>query len=152
MNSKENRLVVADAGWAETIPSWLLDEIRSERLTLGLLNILDPGSSSVGDAELCAYLYTLSLRQPLTTDYTGIYIYLTATLMKRKDKSLVDFMEEKLKQGLTREEVRKLDELRNTIHRIRGEINHPVLDVLRKLKKGFNDQEETESTNQLTIL
>ena len=152
MNSKDNRLVVADAGWAETIPSWMLDEIRSERLTLGLINILDPGSSSVGDAELCAYLYTLSLRQPLTTDYTGIYIFLMATLMKRKDKSLLDCMEEKLKQGLTREETRKLEELRNTIHRVRGEINHPVLDVQRKFKQGFKDQEEPENTTQLTIL
>jgi hypothetical protein len=85
-------------------------------------------------------------------DHTGIYIYLTAALMKRKDKSLLDFMEEKLKQGLTNEESRKLEELRNTIHRIRGEINHPVLDVLRKFKRGFKDQEEPENTNQLTIL
>lgn len=27
--TKENRLVVADAGWAKTIPEWILEEIKS---------------------------------------------------------------------------------------------------------------------------
>ena len=35
-----NKLVVANRGWAETIPEWLLDEVRAERLVYGLADIM----------------------------------------------------------------------------------------------------------------
>lgn len=153
MKHNENRLVVADAGWAETLPEWLLDEVRNERMTLGLVNIIDSSVHGVGDAEICVYLCTLSLRQPLHHEYAEIYIFLAATLMKKRGIVLADFMEEKLQKGLTHEEHRQLEELRHRIYSARGEIHHPVLDALRQMKKGVERQTETEDSTapQLTI-
>jgi|GEM_PF-5074428 len=152
MEKKGNRLVVADAGWAETIPEWLLEEVRQERIVLGMANIIDPGLNSVGDAEICVYLYTLSLRQPLDTEYTNIYIYLTARLMQKTGKKLEDFMEKKLQSGLSRDETRELETLRNRLQRVRGEVSHPLLDVLRQFKKGYRNNENPEEETQSTVL
>ena len=154
MKYKGNRLIVADAGWAETIPAWLLEDVKSERMTLGLVNIIDSNISAVGDAEICVYLYTLSLRQPLHHEYAEIYLFLAASLMKKRGMSLADFMEEKLQNGLSKEEQRQLEELRNRIYSIRGDIQHPLFDVLRKMKKGIETGEttETETATQLTLI
>ncbi len=92
---KENRLVVGDVGWAETIPDWLLEEVKAERFFLGLGSLISD-CEKVGDAEACVYLYTASLRQPLDHYQAEVYIYLTAKL---------------------------------------GEINHPLLNAMRGLKK-----------------
>jgi len=132
---KGNRLVVADSGWAETIPEWLLDEVRAERLTLGLGGLISPDCEKVGDAEVCVYLYTASLTVGLPHEDAEIYIYLTAKLMKRRGQELPDFMAEKLERGFA-DESRELEHLRNEIYSKRGgDISHPLLDAMRSLKK-----------------
>lgn len=134
---KENRLVVGDVGWADTIPDWLLEEVKSERVVYGLASIMRSDGEKVGDAEVCVYLYTAGWRQPLDHYQTEVYIYLTAKLMdKRGNKELPDFMGEKLKKGLSQDEDRELNSLRSMIYRKRGgEINHPLLNAMRGLKK-----------------
>jgi len=133
---KENRLVVADSGWAEQIPEWLLDEVRAERLTLGLGDLISPDCEKVGDAEVCVYLYTASLTAPMSSEDMGIYFYLTAKLMKRVGQELPDFLAEKLERGLSADESRELEHLRNDIYSKRGgDISHPILDAMRSLKK-----------------
>ena len=51
---KKNKLVAANKGWAETIPEWLKDEIRLERLASGLASVLgkpsDRGATPSGSA------------------------------------------------------------------------------------------------------
>lgn len=142
---KQNRLVVANAGWAETLPAWLKEEIKNERLVLGLASVVKP-AYEVGDAELCAYLYTASLAAPMPRDYSEIYVYATARVMQRRSKDMPDFMKQKLEAGLTQDEEREYRGLKRELYTKRGgEVTHPVLDALREMKKmGRKDRGDHE--------
>lgn len=133
---KENKLIVADAGWAETLPQWLLEEIEAERITIGLLRMLKPETEPIGDAEVTAYLYTANLKGPISHEWTQIYFYLSGTLLRRRQsEDLPDFIGEKLDQGLTEDEKRELTDLRRMIFQKRGgEVSHPLFDALRAIK------------------
>lgn len=142
MKTKENRLVVADSGWAESIPEWILEEIKQERILYGMADIMK-GTKTVGDAKVLAYLYTANLHSPVSHEMGQIYIYLTGKVMQKskglKEDELPDFVREKLKKGLTEYEQRELNILKQDLYRRRGEeINTPILDVLRELKKKCN--------------
>ena len=140
----KNRLVVGDASWADMIPDWLLEEIKFERLILGLATISNPEAQKIGDAEVIAYLMTASMRAPMPSEYVEIYTYLTAKVMKRQGKQLPDFMAEKLERGLTQQEEYDLKELRSMIFDKRGgEIDAPLLNVMRTLKKEI-DRKKTD--------
>jgi len=141
---KENRLIVADVGWAETIPKWLKDEIASERMINGLIDIATPKNTSqdVCDAEIVAYLMTASLRAPLGSDHTDIYLYISAKLMLKtkrilKEEDLPDFMQEIYKTGLSEWKKTQLQDLRSSIGRARGKVSHPLFDILKELKGGI---------------
>lgn len=141
-SKKENRLVVGDGEWAKSLPEWLLEEVKSERLICGLAGIMNGGESTVGDAEVAVYLFTASLRQPLSHEDAEIYVYITTQLMKRRKKEIP---EEMRKEKLTEYEQGLLEEMRRMIYRRRGgEIVHPVLDMLRVMKKDCQKQEAKE--------
>lgn len=107
MSKKGNRLVVADGGWGETIPSWLKDEVVTERL-------LNP--DKVGDAEVCLYLYTATFKAPMEYNMGGVYVYLSSKIMKRKGIELPLEVEDKLNP----DQERDLDQLRRDIYKARG--------------------------------
>ena len=135
---KRNKLVVADSGWAETLPKWILEEIKEERLIYGLADVRNQ-TETVGDAEVVAYLYTLSLRQHLSHELVEIYFYLSAKLTQKcqycKSKNMPEFLTTKLEQGLTAYEQRELNGLKAELYRKRGgEIEDPVLNAMRGLK------------------
>jgi hypothetical protein len=117
-----NKLIVADIGWAETIPDWLKTEVELERLAEAMGGVSKKGKpkEEVGDAEACLYLYTASLKAPMSNEFSRVYIYLTAKLMKRKGIKPIDFMQEKLEKGLTTDEERKLEKLKRDIYKARG--------------------------------
>ena len=124
---------------AESIPEWILEEIKQERILYGMVDIMK-GTKTVGDAEVLAYLYTANLRGPVSHEMAKIYIYLTGKVMQKskglKEDELPDFVREKLKNGLTEYEERELNILKQDLYRKRGEeINTPILNVLRELKK-----------------
>lgn len=149
---EKNRLVVGDLGWAETLPSWLLEAIRIERLALGLAGLTREDTPKVGDAEVCAYLYTASLHGPMSAEYCQIYFYLGAKVMRKTqpDTKLPDMMIEALEQGLTAYEERELEDLKAMIYQKRGgEISHPILDALKTLRKSV---EKAENERQLSFL
>jgi hypothetical protein len=134
--AKENKLVVANAGWGETVPDWLRQEVATERTLLGIASNIKK-EKKVGDAEATLYLYTASLTAPMSKELNGVYIYLTAKLMKQRGMTnLPDFAEAKLKKGLTADEKKKLDGLKSELYTARGgEIHSPLLDALRELNK-----------------
>jgi hypothetical protein len=147
-----NRLIVADQSWADVIPEWIKKEISAERMINGMVDIIKPQKdgtgqglnpqNEVGDAEIVAYLMTASLRGPLNSDFTDIYLYVSANVMLRTKKikeeaDLPDFMQEIYKKGLTDWQKTQLQNLRSDIGRARGKINHPIFDVLRELKGGL---------------
>lgn len=135
---KTNRLIVADSGWAETIPEWILKEIEAERMINGMVNITRKKKvedwETVGNAEVVAYLYTHSLRASMSTEFTNIYLYLTTKLMK--DRKGVDVPDDIKTKKLTQQEESELKILKQDIARVRGKINHPLFDILNELKKG----------------
>ena len=129
---KENRLVVGAREWADTIPEWLLDEVKEERLIYGLASLIGRGPV-VGDAEVAVYLMTASHRQILSSEHTNIYIYLVTQLFKKRDKKVPESIR---KEELSEWEEHELEELRDMIYQKRGgEISHPLLDTMRQLKK-----------------
>ncbi len=132
----ENRLVVANLGWAETLPEWLKEEISAERMVQGFTDVLKKGKEEVGDAEVCAYLYTLNLTQAVSHELAQVYIYISSKLMKRQGKKLMPFMEEQLKRGLESDEERELKDLKRILWQKRGgKIKSPLFDALNQLGK-----------------
>jgi len=132
-----NRLIVADKGWAETIPDWILKEIEVERTVEAMAEAMGRKIDEVGDAEAVAYLYTLSLKTPFDYTYTKIYTYLVAKLMKKRNPNnqLPDFMEKALQEGLDDYEKRELARLKQELKRKRGPIYHPLFEALKQLRK-----------------
>jgi hypothetical protein len=146
----KNRLVVADAQWAQDLPEWLLEEIRTERLILSMAALTHEMTDfeKVGDAEMVAYLMTASLRAPLYHEQAEIYVYLVAKLSQRKGKDLTDFMQDKLERGLTDDETRELESLKSEIFRKRGgDIESPLLKVLREFKKSEDNRKSDPQLN-----
>ena len=150
MKEKGNPVVVGDASWADTIPKWLFDEIKAERLIYGLASLTNGDRTRVGDAEVTAYLYTASLGAPLSHEYTNIYLYLSTQVMKKRAK---DIPEDIKREELTDYEKGYLEELKADIYRKRGgEIDHPVLNLMREMKKRAKKKDKTRSGKaQLTL-
>jgi len=148
-----NKLVVSDIGWAETIPEWLLDEIRAERLILGLASIgrdLEDWQK-VGDAEVLVYLMTESLRQPLSKEHFNIYLYLFNKIMKRRGKEIPE--ELKFNRELDNYEQHILKELKYMIYKRRGgDIDHPLLNAMRELKKDIERTEKIRKEKKMLPL
>lgn len=139
MKIQTNRLVVADTGWAESIPDWIKEEIKSERILYGMADIMNK-TETVGDAEVAAYLFTANLKGPVSHEFGQIYIYLTGKLMQKSktlsDNELPDFIQKKVKEGLDEDEKYELQRLKHDLYRKRGgEINSPILNILRGLSK-----------------
>ena len=65
---KPNPIIVADDGWADSIPDWLRQEIEAERMVSALSDLSGRWESQeeVGDAECAAYLMTASLAAPMS--------------------------------------------------------------------------------------
>jgi len=67
-------IIVFPGGWGDTLPDWLKTAITLERM-MGDMKALKRKEPTGTDAEACAYLMTLSLTQPMGSDWTQIYLY-----------------------------------------------------------------------------
>jgi hypothetical protein len=66
-------ILVFPGGWGDTLPEWLKGAIMLERLEMNMKAI--KGEAMTGtDAEACAYLMTVSLTQPMDSDWSQIYL------------------------------------------------------------------------------
>ena len=78
-------IIVFPGGWGDTLPDWLKTAITLERM-MGNMKALK-GEEPIGtDAEACAYLMTVSLTQPMDSDWTQIYLYIAGQTYKRWNK------------------------------------------------------------------
>jgi hypothetical protein len=78
-------IIVFPGGWGDTLPEWLKNTITLERLVMNMKAL--KGEELTGtDAEACAYLMTLSLTQPMDSDWTQIYLYIASRTYKRWNK------------------------------------------------------------------
>jgi len=66
-------ILVFPGGWGDSLPEWLKSAITLERLAMNMRAL--KGEEMTGtDAEACAYLNTVSLTQPMDSDWTKIYL------------------------------------------------------------------------------
>jgi len=79
-------IFVFPGGWGNTLPDWLKTAITLERMMGDMKALRDEGPIGT-DAEVCAYLMTLSLTQPMDNDWTQIYLYIAGQSYKRWNKS-----------------------------------------------------------------
>jgi len=78
-------IIVFPGGWGDTLPDWLRTAITLERMMADMKAL--KGKEPTGtDAEACAYLMTLSLTQPMDSDWTQIYLYIAGQSYKRWNK------------------------------------------------------------------
>jgi hypothetical protein len=78
-------IIVFPGGWGDTIPDWLKGAITMERM-IGNKKSLKGEEPTGTDAEVCAYLMTVSLTQPMDRDWTDIYLYVASHTYKRWGK------------------------------------------------------------------
>jgi hypothetical protein len=78
-------IVVFPGGWGDTIPDWLKTAITLERM-IGDMKAMKGEEPAGTDAEACAYLMTVSLTQPLDSDWTQIYLYVASQTYERWEK------------------------------------------------------------------
>lgn len=108
-------LVVADEGWADTIPDWIKEQVKLERL----LSNLKPETGMCTDAEATAYLYTLSLTRPMTPEACQIYFYLCGKYFKQRGATVPSDVP--IPDTLTPEQQRSLDKLKQWIYKQRSQ-------------------------------
>jgi hypothetical protein len=79
-------LVVFPGGWGDSLPEWLKNAITLERLEMNMKAL--KGEEMTGtNAEACAYLMTVSLTQPMDSDWTQIYLYVATQTYRRWGKN-----------------------------------------------------------------
>jgi len=78
-------IIVFPGGWGDTLPDWLKTAITLERM-VGDMKALKGEEPTGTDTEACAYLMTLSLTQPMDSDWTQIYLYIAGQSYKRWNK------------------------------------------------------------------
>ena len=78
-------IIVFPGGWGDTLPDWLKTAITLERM-MGNMKALKGEEPTGTDAEACAYLMTVSLTQPIDSDWTQIYLYIAGQTYKRWNK------------------------------------------------------------------
>ncbi len=78
-------IIVFPGGWGDTLPEWLKSAITLERM-MGDMKALKGEELTSTDAEACAYLMTVSLTQPMDSDWTQIYLYIAGQSYKRWNK------------------------------------------------------------------
>ena len=78
-------IIVFPGGWGDSIPEWLKTAITLERM-INDMKVMKGEEPTGTDAEACAYLMTVSLTQPMDSDWTQIYLYVASQAYKRWEK------------------------------------------------------------------
>ncbi len=75
-------ILVFPGGWGDSLPDWLKGAITVERLMMNI-GVLKGEAMTGTDAEACTYLMTVSLTQPMDSDWTQIYLYVAGKTYSR---------------------------------------------------------------------
>ena len=75
-------ILVFPGGWGDSLPEWIKTAITLERLVMNM-RALEGEEMTGTDAEACAYLYTVSLTQPMDHDWIQIYLYIAGKVYER---------------------------------------------------------------------
>ncbi|GAI34257.1 unnamed protein product [marine sediment metagenome] len=116
-------ILVFPGGWGDTLPEWLKSTITLERLGMNMRTL--KGEEMTGtDAEACAYLYTVSLTQPMDHDWTQIYLYIAGKTYNqwRAKESGAEMPEDIRVESLTSEQMSDLNRLKEWLYRKRTQV------------------------------
>jgi len=109
-------IIVFPGGWGDTIPEWLKNAITLERM-MDNMKALKGEEPTGTDAEVCAYLMTASLTQPIDSDWTNIYLYVAGKTYAKWNKNQIP--ENIRVESLTDEQMRDLNRLKEWLYRQR---------------------------------
>lgn len=112
-------IILWKGGWTDTVPKWLLDYIKLDRL-IALMK--DEWDGMATDAEALAYIMPRALEAPLGHDWTNIYLYLGTKVMRQAKRTKIpeDVAVEKLEPY----QQQKLDRLKTWIWKKQDEALH----------------------------
>jgi len=106
-------ILVFPGGWGDTLPEWLKNAITLERLEMNMKAL--KGEEPTGtDAEVCAYLFTAALTNPMDHDWGQIYLYIATQTYRRwgKNEMLADIAVDSLND----EQMRDLNRLKGWLY------------------------------------
>jgi len=109
-------IVVFPGGWGDTNPDWLKTAITLERM-IGDMKAMKGEEPAGTDAEACAYLMTVSLTQPMDSDWTQIYLYVASQSYKRWEKG--EMPADIVVDSLSEYQMKELNRLKAWIYRQR---------------------------------
>jgi len=112
-------ILVFPGGWGDTLPDWLKGAITMERLMMNV-EALKTGQMTGTDAEACAYLMTVSLTQPMDSDWSEIYLYVAGKVYSSWKKTEVP--EDIRVESLRDDQLRDLNRLKEWIYQQRTKI------------------------------
>ena len=116
-------IIVFPGGWGDTLPDWIKTTITLERLTMNMRAL--KGQEPTGtDAEVCAYLYTASLTQPMDHDWGQIYLYIAGKVYEgwRTKESGVTMPDDIRVESISDDQMRDLNRLKAWLYHKRTTI------------------------------
>ena len=131
-NKKNTPILVANTEWS--LPENLLNDIKTERMINGLIDMAKPNvlekEDLVGWAECVGYLMPATQKWPLRENVSKIYLYCVKKYMEKKK---IEPPEEIKKIELSDYQQGMLKEFKRWIYEQRGgKENNPILSVLLK--------------------
>ena len=131
-------IIVFPGGWGDTLPEWLKTAITLERM-IGNMKALKGEESTGTDAEACAYLMTVSLTQPMDSDWTQIYLYVASQTYKRWEKGVMpaDIVVESISDYQTGE-----------LNRLKSWLYHQRVKARQEKDRAERRQEKEEAKTQ----
>jgi len=138
-------ILVFPGGWGDTLPEWLKGAITMERLMMNVES-LKTGQMTGTDAEACAYLMTVSLTQPIDSDWTQIYLYVAGKVYeKHRTKESGATMPEDIRvDQLSDYQMQHLDRLKDWLYRRRTTIRQERDRAERRERKETEVAEKKE--------
>jgi hypothetical protein len=131
-------ILVFPGGWGDTLPEWLKGAITMERLEMNMKTF--KGEEMTGtDAEACTYLMTVSLTQPMDSDWSQIYLYVAGKTCKRWNKS--ELPADIAVDSLSDNQLKELNRLKAWLYRQRSRIK---LERERAERRERKEQEKAE--------
>jgi hypothetical protein len=127
-------IIVWPSPWQDTMPEWIKPAVTVERLLMNM-TALKGGEMTATDAEVLAYMYPLSLEHPLDSDWTHIYLYVSARVIARHKK--VEIPEDIKVEVLNEYQVSLLRDLKRWLYEQR-------LKVRRERKRAQKTQARAE--------
>ena len=140
-------ILVFPGGWGDTLPDWLKGAITMERLIENMKAL--KGEPMTGtDAEACAYLMTVSLTQPMDSDWSDIYLYVAGKVYEkhRTKESGVTMPEDIRVDHLSDYQMQHLNRLKDWLYgqRIRAREEKDRVERREKKKEQETKQKEEQ--------